>query len=370
MTLKNYGELVVGIDNKKWKQSVLAIVSALLSFIFALLVGAVIIWATGSDAIHTYGVLLKGALGSKSAIAESLIKSSILLLTGLSFTFASKCGLINIGAEGQLYMGAAASTVVGILLGNLPSCILMPLAVLAGFVAGALWGGLLGILKARFNSNEIITSIMFNYIAVQFISYLVNGPLKDKTQDYPYSPQVSEGAMLPRIWSNTRLHAGIFIALACLLIYWFYYKFVPEGYRMRVIGQNRQCAEYAGFKVRRNMFLVLLIGGGFAGLAGAIDILGVQRRLFENFSVGYGFNGIAAALLAGGNPVGMFFTSFLFGSLKSGSNAIQMYTKVPSALVDVVQAVVIIAVLMKVFSKLPVLRKKKTAVSDTVTEEV
>lgn len=337
----------------------MAVVSALVSIIFALLIGAVVIWATGSDALHVYNVLLKGALGSKSAIAESLVKSATLLLTGLSFTFASKCGLINIGAEGQLYMGAASGTAIGIYLGYLPAYILIPLALLGGFAAGAIWGGLLGILKARFNSNEIITSIMFNYIGIQFVSYLVNGPMKDWTQTYPYSPKVSKSAMLPIMIKGTRLNIGVLIALFCLIIYWFYYRYSASGFRMRVIGSNRECASYAGFNVRKSMFYVLLVGGGFAGLAGAIDILGVQHRLFENFSVGYGFNGIAAALLAGSNPVGMFFTSLLFGSLKSGSNAVQMFTDVPAALVDIVQAVVIIAVLMRVFTKLPRIRKKK-----------
>lgn len=339
------------------------IVSALLSFAFALLVGAIIIQATGSDALHTYGVLLKGALGTKNAISESLVKSSILLLTGLSFTFAVKCGLINIGAEGQLYMGAACGTAVGIYCGFLPAYLLLPCALFAGFAAGAIWGGLVGVLKARFNSNEIITSIMFNYIAVQFVSFLVSGPMKDKTQTFPYSPMVAEGAKLPVILEGTRLHIGVFIALACLLLYWFFYRYTVKGYRIRVIGQNRRCAEYAGFSVRKNMFVVLLIGGGFAGLGGAMEVLGIQHRLFENFSVGYGFDGIAAALLAGGNPVAMLFTSFLFGSLKSGANAVQMFTKVPSSLVEIVQAVVIITVLMKVFTQLPTLRLrgKKTS---------
>ncbi|MEL7608035.1 MAG: ABC transporter permease [Bacillota bacterium] len=341
------------------------IVSALLSFAFALLIGAIIIQATGSDALDTYGVLLKGALGNKNAISESLVKSSILLLTGLSFTFASKCGLINIGAEGQLYMGAACGTAVGIYWGSLPAYILLPCALLAGFIAGALWGSVVGILKARFNSNEIITSIMLNYIAVQFVSYLVSGPMKDTTQTFPYSPLVAEGAQLPVILEGTRLHIGVFIALACLIFYWFFYRYTAKGYRLRVIGQNRRCAEYAGFSVRKNMFMVLLVGGGFAGLGGAMEVLGIQHRLFENFSVGYGFDGIAAALLAGGNPVAMLFTSFLFGSLKSGANAVQMFTKVPSSLVEIVQAVVIITVLMKVFSQLPALklRGKKSSES-------
>ena len=360
------------IVNTRWKKNVASIASAVFSFAFALLIGAIIIWATGSDALHVYGVLVKGALGGVKKISESLLKSSTLLLTGLSFTFASKCGLINIGAEGQLYMGAACSTAIGGYFGYLPAWLLIPFSILGGFVAGALWGGLLGFLKSRFNVNEIITSIMFNYIAVQFVSYLVTGPMKDKTQTYPFSPKISTSAMLPLLVKGTRLHIGVLIALFCLVVFWFFYKYIPSGYRIRVVGQNRQCAEYAGFNVRKNMFIVLLIGGGFAGLAGSLEILGVQHRLFENFSVGYGFNGIAAALLAGQSPVGMLFTSFLFGSLKSGANSVQMFTNVPAELVDIVQGVVIITVLMKLTTTLPELfreRRKKKSVRGVANKE-
>ena len=344
---------MVCIVNNRLNKTFVTILSAVLSFIFALLVGAIIIKATGSSPLHTYGVLLKGAWGSKNAISESLIKASILLLTGLSFTFASKCGLINIGAEGQLYMGAASGITVGIYLTGLPAYIHLPLALLAGFAGGAIWGSVVGILKARFNSNEIITSIMLNYIAIQFVSFLVNGPIKDKTQSFPYSYMVQDSAKLPIILQGTRLHIGVFVALACLVFYWFFYRYTVTGYRLRVIGQNRRCAEYAGFNVRKSMFWVILIGGGFAGLGGAIEVLGIQHRLFENFSVGYGFDGIAASLLAGGNPIGMFFTALLFGSLKNGANSVQMFTSVPSSLVEIVQAVVIITVIMKVFSRKP-----------------
>jgi len=354
------------------KKSLIVIVSAILSFLFALLVGAIIIWATGSDPMHTYSVLLRGAVGNRYALGESLIKAGVLLLTGLSFTFANKCGLINIGAEGQLYMGAAASTVIGVYAGHLPGFILLPAALLGGFAAGSLWGGVVGALKARFNCNEIIVTIMLNYIAMQFVSFLATGPIRDVNQTFPFSYTVAAAARLPRFLDGTRLHIGIFIALACLLFYWFFYKFTERGYRLQVIGKNRFAAEYAGINVRKNMFYILLLSGGFAGLGGALEILGIQFRIFENFSVGYGFDGIAAALLAGGNPLGMVFTSFLFGALKSGANAVQMFTTVPSDLVTIVQAVVIITVLMKVFSQMPSLlsRRKKAggAPEETLTE--
>ena len=334
-------------------KTLLMIIAVLLSFAVALFIGGVIIELSGESALHTYSVLINGAFVGKSNISETLIKTSILLLTGLSYAFVAKCGLVNIGAEGQLYMGAACSTAVGVYCTFLPGPLHLVAAVLAGFAGGAAWGGIVGFFKARFNANEIITSLMMNYIATLFVSFLVSRPMKDKTQTYPYSYRVAENARLPNILPGTRLSIGIFIALLCLLIYWFYYRYTASGYRMRVIGQNRLCAEYAGYNVRRSMFVAMMVGGGFAGLGGALEILGVQYRLFDSFSAGYGFEGICAALLAGNNPVGMLFTSVLFGGLKNGGNMIQMFTKVSSTLINVVQPLVIILVIMTNMSRLP-----------------
>lgn len=337
------------------------LLSGLLSFLLAVIIGGLVIELTGESAIKTYKVLIEGAFIGKSNLSESLIKASILLLTGLSYAFVAKCGLINIGAEGQLYMGAACSTAVGIYCTFLPGPLHLIAAVLAGFIGGAIWGGIVGLLKAKFNANEIITSLMMNYIATLFVGYLVSHPMKDQTQTFPYSPRIADAAKLPRILEGTRLHAGIFIALFCLFLYWFYYRYTSRGYRMRVIGQNKLCAQYAGYNVRKNMFVAMLIGGGFAGLGGALEILGIQYRLFDNFSAGYGFDGIAAALLAGNNPIGMIVTSVLFGGLKNGGNMIQMFTNVSSTLVNIVQSLVIILVIMKLFNRLPIYRGKKRA---------
>lgn len=351
--MKFVTRLVILIATTNVPKTLRMVVSALLSFALALFIGGLVIEATGESALNTYKVLVQGAFIGKNAISETLIKASILMLTGLSYAFVVKCGLINIGAEGQLYMGAAASTAVGIYWTFLPGPLHMVAAVLAGFVGGALWGGLVGVFKAKFNANEIITSLMMNYIAILFVSFLVSRPMKDKTQSFPYSYQIADNAKLPHILPGTRLHIGIFIALFCVLLYWFYYRFTSRGYRMKVIGQNQLCAEYAGYSVRKNMLVAMFIGGGFAGLGGALEILGIQFRLFENFSTGYGFDGIAASLLAGNSPLGMVLTSVLFGGLKNGGNMIQMFTGVSATLVNIVQSLVIILVIMKVFDRVP-----------------
>ena len=350
------------MSDERMRKTIRLVITALLSLAFALFVGGIVIKLSGESAITTYRVLFRGAFVGKSNISESLIKASILMLTGLSFAFAAKCGLINIGAEGQLYMGAACSTIVGIYCTFLPGLLHMIAALLAGFAGGAVWGGIVGFLKSRFNANEIITSLMLNYIAILFVSFLAGGPIQDKSQTFPFSYRVADNARLPGILSGTRLHIGIFIALVCVVAYWFYYRFTVGGFRMRVIGENRECAEYAGYNVKKNIFLAMLIGGGFAGLGGALEILGIQGRLFENFSSGYGFDGIAASLLAANHPVGLVFTSFLFGGLKNGGNMIQMFTNVSGTLVTVVQSLVIILVIMKVFDRFPG-KKKRLGVS-------
>jgi ABC-type uncharacterized transport system permease subunit len=335
------------------------LVSIFLSFALALFIGGVIIELTGESALNTYKVLVNGAFVGKNNISETLIKSGILLLTGLSYAFVAECGLINIGAEGQLYIGAACSTAVGIYWTFLPGPLHMIVALLAGFLGGMVWGGIVGFFKAKFGANEIIISLMMNYIAALLVSYLVHAPMKDMTQTYPYSYRIADSAKLPRLLEGTRLHAGVIVAFVCLIIYWFYYKYTSRGYRMRVIGQNRLAAEYAGYNVRKNIFVAMMIGGGFAGLGGALEILGIQYRLFDNFSSGYGFDGISAALLANSNPAGMALTSILFGGLRNGGLMIQMRTNVSSTLTSVVQSLVIILVLMKVFNRLPIWRKKK-----------
>jgi len=330
-----------------------------LSFLFALLIGGLIIELTGESALNTYSVLFTGAFVGRNNISETLIKSSILLLTGLSYAFVAKCGLINIGAEGQLYIGAACSTAAGVYFTFLPGPLHMIAAILAGFIGGAIWGGIVGYLKAKFNANEIITSLMMNYIAILFVSYLVSNPMKDRTQTFPYSYRIADSAMLPGILEGTRLHIGLFIALFCLLFYWFFFRYTSSGYRMRVIGQNKLCASYAGFNLRKNILTAMCIGGGFAGLGGSLEILGIQYRLFDNFSSGYGFDGICASLLAGNNPVGMIFTSVLFGGLRNGGNMVQMFTGVSGTLINIVQPLIIILVLMKVFDRIPFTGSRK-----------
>jgi len=316
----------------------------LLAIFFALLVGAIIIYFMGISPFDAYRSLLRGSLGSKSAVAETFIKATPLILTGLAFGFAYRCGLFNIGAEGQLFMGAFCAAAVGIYVKGLPIIFHLPLAVFAGFIGGGLWGLLAGWLKVRYGANEIITTVMFNYVAIHWVSYLVTGPLKAPPGSMPHSSPVEITAQLTRILPGTRLHLGIIIALLALIFFYIFLWYTKKGYEIRMVGLNPNAARYAGMNPARNIILAMFLAGGMGGLAGASELLGVQHRLMQGLSPGYGFDGIAVALLGKNSPLGILFAAILFGILRSGGNLMQMLNGVPVAIIYVIQALVIIFV--------------------------
>lgn len=310
----------------------------------AFLIGAVFIRLMGIDPWSAYRNLFQGALGSAHGLAETLVKASPLTLTGLSFALAFRCGLINIGAEGQLYFGGLASILVAIHFKGLPLLLHLPLAVAAGFVGGGLWGLFAGWLKVRFGASEIITTVMLNYVAIHFVGFLVTGPLKEPPGMFPQTAEAALTAQLPRLLPGTRLHLGFLIALLALAAYYVYLWRTPRGFELRVVGLNPQAARYAGMNPAANVLRAMFLAGGLAGLAGVSEVLGVQLRLMQGLSPGYGFDGLAVALLGDSTPVGIFLAALLFGLLRTGGNMMQMFSGVPVALIYVIQAVVILLV--------------------------
>lgn len=340
MATKNISSRVSSLIRDGLKSMTLPI----LAIFSALVLGAIIIGLMGLDPVLAYRNLLKGSLGSTNAVGETLVKTTPLIFTGLSFALAKRCGLINIGAEGQLYMGGFLATVIGIYVHGLPIFIHLPLAIIAGFVGGGLWGLLSAWLKVKFGASEIITTIMLNYVAIHWISYLVTGPMKEPPGSFPQTAAVAVTAQLPRILSGTRLHLGLIVALLAIILFYYFLWRTTVGYETRVVGQNAEAARYAGMNPGRNALLAMFIAGGFAGLAGASEILGIQQRMFQLFSPGYGFDGIAVALLGQNTPIGILLSGLLFGILRSGANMMQMAAKVPIAVIYIIQALVIIFV--------------------------
>ncbi|HSO27379.1 MAG TPA: ABC transporter permease [Anaerolineales bacterium] len=319
----------------------------------ALGVGAVMLILLGANPLAAYGALLEGAFGSTNAVADTIVKATPLLLVGLGICIAFRGGVINIGGEGQLVVGALAATVVGLTFPGSPGWVIIPLAMLAGFLGGALWGGIPGLLKAYFNVNEILSTIMMNQIAVQIMNYLLREPLIDPVQleassRIPQTARLAPAFDLPRL-IPTRLHLGAAIAVvAAFLVYIFLWR-TTIGYRIRAVGLNPIASRYAGINVKRYIVLALLLSGAFAGLAGAIQVYGVNHRMFTDgsasgFTGSAGFNGIVVALFGQLHPIGTIPASFLFGALIVGANKLQRAMQVPSAFITALNGLVVVFV--------------------------
>jgi ABC-type uncharacterized transport system permease subunit len=333
---------------------------------FALLVGAVLISAAGISPAAAYGKLFQGALGldpnwtvvqplaaliSRPArLGNSLTEAIPLILAGLAVALPFRCGLLNIGAEGQIYAGGLGATFVGLyspdLIAQVP-VLHITLALIAAFAFGAVWGAIPGALRAQRGLNEIITSIMLNFMAFWSVSYLVHGPMKDPASfGYDWSREISPSAQLPIIVDRLRLNLGFVIAilaaLALALVLWR----TTLGFQIRTIGSGPAAARFAGIRVERGIVISMALAGGLAGLAGACVVLGVQFRLSDFFSPGYGYDAIAVAFVAQTQPVGVLFSGLLFGALRTGAEAMELSVGVPKSIATLIQALTLIFVIL------------------------
>lgn len=328
--------------NQSWKDRLFGLAMPICAVLAALLVCSILIVLMGLNVGTAYSALLAGAFGSKAAIGETVIKFSPLTLAALSYALAKRCGFINLGAEGQFYIGGLCTAYMAIFV-EMPMIIHIPVCLIVGFIGGAVMGFIPAVLKRAFGSSELITTIMFNYIALHLVDWMASGPMKDVGVN-PQSPAVLESAKLHRLIPGTRFNLGFLLAIACVIFYEVYLWHTKAGFETRVVGLNAEAARYAGYNGTKLNFIAVAIAGGFAGFGGALEILGIQLRLYKDFSPGYGWDGIAASLLAHNNPIGIVISSLMFAVLRAGSNQMQISAKVPSALVDVIQALIILFV--------------------------
>lgn len=282
------------------------------------------------------------------SIGEIFVVAIVLSLTGLSFAFAYQANLFNIGAEGQLYMGAFLATFFAIYLKGLPMVIHLPLTLMAAFFGGGLWGWLSGWMKIKFNASEIITTIMLNYVAIYWVNYMVTGPMMAPTGNIPQSEHIPTSATLQIIFPGSRVHFGLILAIFCIVIYYIYFWKTKIGYETKIVGKNIRIAMYSGMEARKIVPFSMFMAGGMAGLAGACVILGIQGRLFQYFSPGYGYSGIAVAWLGVNSPLGIAFASIFFGFLRKSGSTLQMFMRVP---VTVVYAIEGMSVIFLVFAQ-------------------
>ena len=321
------------------------------SILLALLVGAVVILLVGGNPLEAYWALLRGMFGSADRINASLGRSTPFIGAALAVAFAYRAGLFNIGAEGQVLMGATATAWIGTFgaLAGAPGIVVIPLILLAGALAGAAWGWIPGVLKARTGAHEVITTIMLNSIAVLFVRWMVSSQdpvvLRDTTASVPRTSPIPATARLPEIIrTDPPLHFGFFIAVGLCIVVWFILGRTTFGFEVRTLGANPHAARYAGIAVGRTTILVMAISGAFAGLAGAGEISGTSGFLSPGSFAAIGFDAIAIALLARANPFGIILTSILWGSMLSGAGLMQQDTGLSIDAVRILQALVLLFV--------------------------
>lgn len=320
-----------------------ALVLPITVFVGALAVAAAVIALAGSPPYPALVAWWEGAVLAPGALPESLLNATPLLFTGLAVAVGLLAGQFNIGVEGQLLMGALAAAWVGFSVSGLPAFVHVPLALLVGAVVGGIWGWIPGILKAWRGAHEVITTIMLNYIAIYLTQYLVTKVWKDPHSMSPQTPEVLPSAWLPLLVQGSRLSVGLLIALATALLLWYLLKRTVWGYELRAVGANPEAARAAGVRVSRAIWGGMALSGAIGGLAGAVEVLGVHHRFYDQFSPGYGFDGIAVALLGNNHPLGAAVAAIVFGAMKNGATYMQSVTvpAVPREITTVVQAVII-----------------------------
>jgi simple sugar transport system permease protein len=325
----------------------------------ALLVGAIMLLALGANPLEAYRALVKGAFGGLRPLTDTAVKAIPLMLVGVGITIAFRANVLNIGGEGQMVMGALAATATALAVPDLPPAVLIPLVLVAGAVGGGFWGAVPGALKAYFNVNEILSTIMLNIVAVQVMNYLLRGPLVDRSFTgfslIPQTTRLSPNADLPVLVPGTQLHAGILVAvLAAVGAYLLLWR-TGVGFRVRAVGLSRDAATYAGMPVKRTITLALTLSGAMAGLAGAILVFGSasHRMVTDGSATGFtgsaGFNGIVAALFGGLNPLWTILSSFVFGGLLVGGTAVQIAVQVPTALIVALNGLIVVFVVSMEF---------------------
>jgi len=323
-------------------------VKVLITLLVALLMGALVMELSGKDSVAAYRALFQSSLGSRTAIANTLLASTPLIFTSLAAAIGFRAGVFNVGAEGSLYLGGFAAAWVGFTFTELPALLIIPLAFLAAGLVGGFWCYVPGVLRARLAVDELVTTILLNYVAILFTEYLVNGPFLVPGVANAMSEEISLAARLPRLAPPSQLNASFIIAVLTGLVMVFVMTRTRLGYELRATGDNPIFTRWAGISVPAVIEKVMFIGGLLGGLAGAGQVLGVHYRFVAGFSSGLAFSGMTIALLVRNSPFGAILASLLFGLLRSGSATMEIFSDVPRDLITVLEATIIFFAAMEI----------------------
>jgi general nucleoside transport system permease protein len=329
-----------------WAKALRLVGVPLLSVLLAMGIGSILIATSGYDPVAAFAALLRGAFGGPYQIGETIMRSTPLIFTGLAVGFGFRANLFNIGAEGQLVMGALGAAWLGLVFAGFPSMLSVPIILIGAALFGAAWAFIPALLKAKVGAHEVITTMMFSWIALYLTSWIVSGPLKDAS-GIPQTPMLAPQVWLPSLSTIIpglgRAHFGFLLALVAAGVVAWALRRTTLGYEVRAVGFNPTAAENGGISIAVTTIWALCISGALAGLAGASEVLGVQHRLFDQVSAGsgFGFTGIAVALLAKNDPIGIIFAAVLFGALSAGAGPMQLDANVPQKIITIVQALII-----------------------------
>ena len=323
----------------KFKRGLAAFVVPLLSIVLAFLVGAVIILLRNANPLLALQFLWRGAFGTAANLGTTLTKATPLMFTALCACFAYRCGVFNLGGEGQFIMGSIAACVVGLYAG-VPGVLGVILCMVAGTVAGGLWGFIPGILKIGRGQNEMIISIMLNYVATLFMGVIYTSLLRDA--NIPQTPAVPDSIQLRPLVPGMRFTAAFVVAVGVALLLYYFLFWTSRGFKLRAVGYNMTASRFSGFPVKRYILASFIISGAIAGLGGAAELLGTQFRLINGFGSGYGFDGVAMALIGQLHPLASIVVAIFFAALRTGSTTMQAATGIPTSVSDIIQALVII----------------------------
>ena len=322
-------------------------ITPFIAVFIALLISSFFILLAGVNPLDSYKELFVGSFGSKNAVAETLSRATPIILTGLAASIAFRARFWNIGAEGQLYAGALAVTFFGTGIIELPAIIMIPFLFMVGAIAGGLLLLPLVILKIYYKVDEVVTTLLTNFIVILLVSYLLEGPWKDPMSlGWPQGASVIDQGILPQILSKTRLHLGFIFSIISAILIWIVLSKHLIGYKIKAVGFNSSAASHSGIPVLKTIFIVALLSGGMAGMAGVTETAGLKGYLTLDLSPGFGYAGIAVAMLAGLHPIGVIASGIFLASIYVGADAMSRSMNVPTYLADVIVAITILCVLM------------------------